>query len=172
MTYHERFMRLALQEATEAASLGEVPVGAIIVYEERIIGRGYNQTETLHDPTAHAEMIAITAAAAELGQWRLEGCRMYVTLEPCPMCAGAIVNARLSALMFGAYDSKAGATGSLYTITTDGRLNHKVETLGGILDNECGAILSEFFLQRRLDQAVAKGGGRGWESGPDIQGGL
>jgi tRNA(adenine34) deaminase len=149
MTYHESHMKLALEEARRALEEGEVPVGAIVLYQGRVIGRGRNQTGTLNDPTAHAEMIAITAAAAALKSWKLDGCSLYVTLEPCPMCAGAIVNARLSQLVFGAFDAKAGAAGTLYTITTDRRLNHRVETLGGVLDQECAAILKEFFAGRR-----------------------
>lgn len=149
MTYHEQFMRLALDEAEAARDEREVPIGAVVVLGERVIGRGHNQIEQLHDPTAHAEMIAITAAAAALGDRRLTGCRMYVTLEPCPMCAGAIVNARLAELYFGAYDPKAGAAGTLYAITNDRRLNHRVATLGGVLDNDCGALLRTFFEARR-----------------------
>jgi len=150
MTYHEHFMRLALAEAGRAYDAGEVPIGAVVVQGERLLARGCNQIETLQDPTAHAEMIAITAAAEALGSRRLEGCRLYVTLEPCPMCAGAIVNARLDALFFGAYDAKAGATGTLYAITGASRLNHQAETLGGILEGECAALLQKFFRERRL----------------------
>lgn len=156
MTYHERFIRIALEEAARAATVGEVPVGAIVVHEEQVIGRGHNQTVMLNDPTAHAEMIAITAAAAHLGSWRLNGCTLYVTLEPCPMCAGAIVNARLEGLVFGAFDMKAGSTGTLYTITEDARLNHQVETLGGILDTECAAVLQEFFRGLRLKASAGR----------------
>ncbi len=149
MTYHEQFMRMALAEAREAFQQGEVPVGAVVVQGERIIGRGYNRTVALHDPTAHAEILAISAAATALGTMRLDGCRLYVTLEPCPMCAGAIVNARIEQLLFGAYDAKAGAAGTLYTITTDPRLNHQTETLGGVLDLESAALLRDFFRTKR-----------------------
>jgi tRNA(adenine34) deaminase len=157
MTYHEQYMRLALAEAGSAFREGEVPIGAVVVLGERVIGRGHNQIERLHDPTAHAEIIAITAAAAALRSWRLEGCRLYVTLEPCPMCAGAIVNARLAQLIFGAYDAKAGAAGTLYTITTDTRLNHQTETLGGVLDAECALLLRQFFQGRRGNQSLVEG---------------
>ncbi|MDB5035052.1 MAG: tRNA-specific adenosine deaminase [Chlorobi bacterium] len=150
-------MRLALAEAERAYEEGEVPVGAVVVKGDRVIGRGYNLTERMADPTAHAEIIAITAAAAALESWRLEGCRMYVTLEPCPMCAGAIVNARLDALLFGAYDARAGAAGTLFTITTDTRLNHQVETLGGVLDDDCAGLLKAFFRTRRGKPSPGEG---------------
>jgi len=142
-------MHEALAEADLAFREQEVPVGAVVVRGEQVIGRGHNQMIRLNDPTAHAEILAITAAAAALGSPRLEGCRLYVTLEPCPMCAGAIVNARLDQLLFGAYDSRAGAAGTLYAITTDRRLNHQVETLGGVLDLRSAALLREFFQARR-----------------------
>jgi tRNA(adenine34) deaminase len=145
MTEDERWMEFALREAEQAHRREEVPIGAVVVHDRRIIGRGYNQTETLQDPTAHAEMIAITAAATSTGSRRLENCTLYVTLEPCVMCSGAIVLARVPRLVFGAYDPKAGACGTLYTITQDARLNHQVETAGGILEERCGAILKEFF---------------------------
>lgn len=145
MTSHERWMELALKEAQLAYKRKEVPVGAIIVCEEKIIGKGYNQTETLQDPTAHAEMIAITAAATHLESWRLDNCTLYVTLEPCAMCAGAVVLARIPQLVFGAYDPKAGACISLYTITNDTRLNHRVNTLGGVLEDKCSSLLKDFF---------------------------
>jgi len=138
-------MESALREAEQARKRKEVPVGAVVVHSGRIIGRGYNQTETLQDPTAHAEMIAITAAAAGLGSRRFEGCTLYVTLEPCPMCAGAIVLARIPRLVFGAFDPKAGACGTLFNIVQDGRLNHRVELVGGISGDRCGHLLSEFF---------------------------
>ncbi|MSR74932.1 MAG: tRNA adenosine(34) deaminase TadA [Planctomycetes bacterium] len=145
----EVWMRKALREAEAAAADGEVPVGAIIVHKGRILGRGRNQRETLHDPTAHAEMIAITAAAGELESWRLLDCTLYVTLEPCAMCAGAIVLARIPRLVFGASDPKAGACGSVLDITRHERLNHRVEPEGGVLGEECGHMLSEFFRKRR-----------------------
>lgn len=146
---HESFMYRALAEAARAEQEGEVPVGAIIVYEDHVIAAAHNQREQLRDPTAHAEMIAITQAAEHLQSWRLTGCRMYVTLEPCPMCAGAILQARIPELVFGAYDPKAGAVTSLYQILDDPRLNHRTAALGGILATECGNLLSQFFAARR-----------------------
>lgn len=149
MTYHERFMRLALEEARAAASIGEVPVGCVIVRGGEVIARAHNRTISAADPTAHAEMLAISRATAFTGRDRLVGCSMYVTLEPCPMCAGAIVLARAEQLLFGAFDERAGAAGTLYSITTDPRLNHRVETHGGILDAECASLLRGFFAERR-----------------------
>jgi len=149
MTDDERFMQAALTEARAAAEDGEVPIGAVVVHGGRIIGRGHNQRERLADPTAHAEMLAISAAAAALGDWRLEGCTLYVTLEPCPMCAGAAVAARIDRLVFGAEDPKAGACGTLYTLTDDPRLNHRVRTIGGVLEGECALLLREFFARQR-----------------------
>jgi tRNA(adenine34) deaminase len=146
---HEYWMEMALREAEISLKRKEVPVGAVIVHEGAVIGKGSNQIEMLQDPTAHAEMIAITAAASHLGNRRLEKCTLYVTLEPCPMCAGAIVLARMPLLVFGAYDPKAGACSSLYTITNDIRLNHRVHTIGGILEAKCGGILKEFFQKQR-----------------------
>jgi len=145
----EQFMQAAIREALAALDEGEVPVGAVVVHQGRIIGRGYNQRESLQDPTAHAEMIALTAAASALGSWRLEDCSMYVTLEPCPMCAGAIVQSRLPRLVFGARDPKAGACVSLFTITQDERLNHYVEVVGDVMARDCAALLKDFFTHRR-----------------------
>ena len=142
-------MRWALKEAEKALSFHEVPVGAVVVREDCIVGRGHNQTESLNDPTAHAEMIAITSAANTLGSWRLEGCCLYVTLEPCAMCAGAIVLARLEQLVFGAFDLKAGACGSLRNIVQDERLNHCVDLVSGVIQTDCAALLQSFFRQLR-----------------------
>ena len=142
-------MRAAIAEARLALDEDEVPIGAVVVHDGRIIGRGHNQRETLNDPTAHAEMIAITAAASQLQSWRLDDCTLYVTLEPCTMCAGAIVLARLPRLVFGARDPKAGACVSLYSIPTDERLNHRVNMEQSILADECGALLQEFFAAQR-----------------------
>jgi tRNA(adenine34) deaminase len=144
-TDHERWMEYALKEAERAYEDEEVPVGAIIVKEGRIIGKGHNQNEQLKDPTAHAEIIAITAAANALQDRRLDGCAMYVTLEPCPMCAGAIVLARIPVLVFGAYDPKAGACSTLYNIVEDRRLNHLVHVVPGVLDERSAALLKGFF---------------------------
>ena len=149
-------MRRALVLAREAAAIGEVPVGAV-VYETasgRVMGEGFNRREVDHDPAAHAELLAIRAAAAALGDWRLNGCTLVVTLEPCAMCAGLIVNARVGRLVYGAEDPKAGATRSLYRLTADPRLNHRVEPVAGVMAEECGAVLRDFFKGRR---AAAKG---------------
>jgi tRNA(adenine34) deaminase len=146
---HEARMRQALDEAAAAQAEDEVPIGAIVVREGRIVGAAHNQREQLRDPTAHAEMIAITQAAQALGSWRLEGCTLYVTLEPCPMCAGAIVLARLARVVYGAADPKAGAVESLYQLLNDSRLNHQVEVVSGVLADDCGAILTQFFAQKR-----------------------
>ena len=142
-------MNLALAQAKEACQLDEVPVGAIIVRDGIVLAAAHNQREQLHDPTAHAEMIAITQAAAAIGSWRLEGCTLYVTLEPCPMCAGAIVQSRLSRVVYGAEDPKAGAVQSLYRLLDDERLNHSAEVVSGVMANECGAILTKFFIEKR-----------------------
>lgn len=139
----------ALKEARAADDADEVPVGAVVVREARIIGRGHNQRQRLADPTAHAEMIALSAAAASLGDWRLTGCTLYVTLEPCAMCAGAMVLARIERLVLGTDDPKAGACGSLYTITCDPRSNHQVAVTRGVLEAECAMILQEFFRRQR-----------------------
>lgn len=145
----EHYMRLALREARAAFEEGEVPVGAVVVHREAVLGRAHNQREKLTDPTAHAEMIALTQAAAALESWRLLETTLYVTLEPCLMCAGALVNGRVARVVFGARDERAGACGSLYQIGLDSRLNHRFEVQGGILEAECAALLSEFFRQRR-----------------------
>ena len=146
---HERFMLQALKEAELARQEDEVPIGAVVTHENVIIGRAHNQRERLQDPTAHAEMIALTQAAAHLGTWRLHGCTMYVTLEPCPMCAGAILQARLPAVVWGAADPKAGAAETLYRLFDDARLNHRVEHIGHVLADDCGRILTEFFRGKR-----------------------
>jgi tRNA(adenine34) deaminase len=145
----EKWMRVALQEASLAFKKKEVPVGAVVVYQDKIIGRGHNQTETLNDPTAHAEILAIGAAANYLNSWRLSEAVLYVTLEPCAMCAGAIVLARMKKLVFGAFDPKAGACGSLYNLVQDGRLNHQVEVIPEVLKEDCSALLQAFFKELR-----------------------
>ncbi|MFH1023542.1 MAG: tRNA adenosine(34) deaminase TadA [Planctomycetota bacterium] len=144
-----RFMQEALKEARRAFRKKEVPVGAIIVHGDRIIARAHNSRETLKDPTAHAEMIAITQAAEALENWRLTGTTLYVTLEPCPMCAGALVQARVERIVFGARDPKAGACGSLYDIARDNRLNHRLAVTDGIEAEACGKLLTDFFLAKR-----------------------
>ena len=145
----EEFMREALAEAALAAARGEVPVGAIAVLEDRIIGRGHNLRETARDPSAHAELIAMRAAAAYLSSWRLVGVTLYVTLEPCPMCAGAIVNARVPRVVYGADDPKAGAVRSLYQLLEDPRLNHRAQVLPGVMSDACAAQLRGFFERVR-----------------------
>jgi tRNA(adenine34) deaminase len=149
----EAWMKKALELAGEAAEIGEVPVGAVIVRDREIISESSNLREKSHNPVAHAEILAIQQAAAKLGAWRLEDCTLYVTLEPCPMCAGAIVNSRIPRLVYGATDPKAGAVNSLYQITQDARLNHQVEVVGGVLAEDCGKILSEFFRNLRQQKS-------------------
>ncbi len=144
-------MRQALQQARQAEASDEVPVGAIIVHAQRVIAAAYNMRETLQDPTAHAEMIALTQAAAALGSWRLEGCTLFVTLEPCPMCAGAIVQARIPTVVYGAADPKAGAARSLFRLLEDARLNHRCRVVPGVLAEPCAAILTEFFRRKRAE---------------------
>ena len=146
---HSDWMKHALRLAENAFSEGEVPVGAIVVKEGRIIGRGYNQRERLNDPTAHAEIIAITAASGTLDDWRLDGCSLYVTKEPCSMCAGAVINSRISELIFGAYDDKKGCCGSLYQLCGDKRLDSRTAVKGGVEEQKCTAILQEFFQSQR-----------------------
>jgi tRNA(adenine34) deaminase len=148
--FHLAHMEMALEEAEAAAREDEVPVGAVIVsFRRGVIGRAHNQRELLHDPTAHAEMIAITQAAQALRSWRLDECALYVTLEPCPMCAGAIVQARLPLVVYGAADPKAGACDTLYRIASDPRLNHRAQVIGGVLADRCGSVLSAFFSKKR-----------------------
>jgi tRNA(adenine34) deaminase len=148
--FHVAHMEMALEEAGIAASEDEVPVGAVIVsFQQGVIGRAHNQRERLCDPTAHAEMIAITQAAQALHSWRLEDCALYVTLEPCPMCAGAIVQARLPMVVYAATDPKAGACDTLFQITSDPRLNHRAQVLGGVLADRCAAVLTDFFSRKR-----------------------
>lgn len=144
-------MRRALAEALAAMAEDEVPIGAVIVREGQVIAAAHNQREQLRDPTAHAEMIAITQAAAAVGDWRLEGCTLYVTLEPCPMCAGAIVLARVPAVVYGASDPKGGAVNTLYQMLDDARLNHRAEVVAGVLADECADLLSRFFEQKRRE---------------------
>jgi tRNA(adenine34) deaminase len=147
---HLLHMEMAIEEARIAASEDEVPVGAVIISAEHgVIARAHNQREQLKDPTAHAEMIAITQAAQALGSWRLENCVLYVTLEPCPMCAGAIVLARVPRVVFGACDRKAGAAGSVLDVLAEPRLNHRPAVEGGVLAAECAALLTDFFAARR-----------------------
>ncbi len=145
----EQFMQQALFEAEAALDTDDVPVGAVVVHEGQIIGRGRNQREALQDPTAHAEMVALTAAASAMGSWRLTGCTLYVTLEPCAMCAGALVLARVDRLVYGADDPKAGACGSVYNIVEEGRLNHIIQVERRVLTLDCAGLLRSFFAAQR-----------------------
>jgi tRNA(adenine34) deaminase len=143
------WMRLALQEAEKGYRLGEVPVGAVIILEGQVIGRGFNQTEKLSDPTAHAEILAITSACAAIGDWRLENAELFCTLEPCSMCAGAAVLARIKRIVFGAADPKFGACGSIFNIPTEPRLNHRIIVEGGVLQNDVAEMMRSFFREVR-----------------------
>ena len=149
----EKYMRLAIEQAQIAQEKGDVPIGSVIVYRNQIIGKAYNQREQLKDPTAHAEIIALTQAAAFLESWRLHDCTIYVTLEPCPMCAGALVLERLDRLVYGCDDPKAGACGSLFNIVQDERLNHRLEITHRVLADECSKLLQDFFQKRRSENA-------------------
>jgi tRNA(adenine34) deaminase len=151
-----RMMERALELAARAASAGEVPVGAVVYRDGEIVGEAANARERDADPTAHAEIVAIRAAAAALGTWRLDGCSLAVTLEPCPMCAGALVNARIARVVFGARDPKAGACGTLMDICRDARLKHRLDVVEGVLADRCAALLTAFFAARRDAQSAAR----------------
>jgi tRNA(adenine34) deaminase len=162
---HAFHMELALEEAQRAAAEGEVPVGSVIVsLDEGVIASAHNQRERLADPTAHAEMIAMTQAAQALGSWRLHRCVLYVTLEPCPMCAGAVIQARLPMVVYGCADPKAGACETLYRLLSDPRLNHRAEVVGGVLADRCAAVLGDFFAARRRERQGMRPG-RGPQGG-------
>lgn len=148
------FMRAALQLAREAAAADEVPVGALVVVDGQIVGRGFNQPILRHDPTAHAEIMALRDAASRLGNYRLPGSTLYVTLEPCVMCSGAIMHARVQRVVFGAHDPKTGAAGSVIDLYGEDRLNHHAQIEGGVLADECGALLSNFFAARRAKTLI------------------
>jgi tRNA(adenine34) deaminase len=154
MSIDDDYMKIALEEAQKALEKDEVPVGAVVVASGRIIGRAHNMPITGHDPSAHAEMLALRQAAEALGNYRLTGAELYVTLEPCLMCAGAIIQARVARVVFGALDPKYGAVASLYQVLTDKRLNHQVAVTGGILKDECGEIISRFFREKRVTSAA------------------
>ena len=149
MERHEHYMRLAIEEAKKAALIGEVPIGCVIVKGDEVIASGYNHRETNHQATAHAELLAIEEACEKLANWRLEGCELYVTLEPCVMCAGAIVAARIGRVVFGAWDARVGASGSLYDLTRDARLGAPAEVISGVLEQECSSQLRAFFESKR-----------------------
>ena len=148
--HHQKFMARAFILAEQAFDEGEVPVGAIVVHKGQIIGKGYNQVERLNDPTAHAEMLAISAACETISEKYLSGCTLYVTLEPCPMCAGASVWSKMGAIVFGASDAKAGACGSLFNISSNEKLNHRIDVIQGVMEAECEFLLKEFFREKRL----------------------
>jgi tRNA(adenine34) deaminase len=148
--HDQRFMRLALEEASRATTVGEVPIAAVLVQNSDVLASAHNLRESLQDPTAHAEMIVIRMAAEQLRSWRLTDTTLYVTLEPCPMCAGAIVQSRITRLVFGAWDPKAGACGSLFDIPADRRLNHRVDIVGGVLEQESRSLLQNFFRPKRI----------------------
>ena len=152
----EKFMREAIKQAKKAAAIGEAPIGAVIVRDGKIIARGYNKRETKKNALLHAEIIAINKACKALGGWRLPGCDMYVTLEPCPMCAGAIINARIENVYFGAYDKKAGCGGSVTNLFESGMFNHDVNVTGGIEEEECASLLSSFFKELRAMKKKTK----------------
>ena len=164
MNQDEKYMRAALAEARQAELLGEVPIGAVVVYRGQIVGRGHNMREKFQDATYHAEMLAIMEACQTLGSWRLEDCDLYVTLEPCIMCSGAIINARVKRVIYAAPDPKAGAVASLYHLLNDARLNHQVEVVAGVLAEEGGELLRQFsggfagksWLSRRLNKIIEK----------------
>lgn len=151
-----RYMQLALEQAQRAWDLGEVPVGAVVVKDGAVIALGYNQPIGRHDPTAHAEVMALRAAAEKLGNYRLPGCELYVTLEPCVMCSGAMLHARLARVVYGAGDPKTGACGSVLNLFEQAALNHQTAIVGGVLADECGAFLKRFFAERRHAQAQAR----------------
>lgn len=151
MKKHQQYMQKAFLLAEQAYEEKEIPVGAIIVKQDRIIGKGYNQTERLKDATAHAEMLAISAACSTLDNKYLEGCTLYVTLEPCPMCAGALVWSKIDRIVFGATDSKSGACGSLFNLAANNKLNHQVEIIQGIMEQDCEWLLKQFFQEQRSD---------------------
>lgn len=152
MANDENFMRAALELARQAEKAGEVPVGAVVVREGEIVGRGYNAPISRHDPSAHAEMVALRAAAQHVGNYRLVDCELYVTLEPCLMCVGAMFHARIARVVYGASDPKTGAAGSVLNLFAETRLNHHAEVEGGVLADECGKVLSQFFAARRALQ--------------------
>lgn len=156
MERKEHYMRLAIEEAKKAEAIGEVPIGCVIVKDDEVISTGYNHRETDQQATAHAELIAIEEACRKLGNWRLEGCELYVTLEPCPMCAGAIMLSRIEHVIFGAVDPKGGCCGTLMNLVQDDRFNHVSQLTSGILEKECGEMLTTFFRELRVKKKARK----------------
>lgn len=152
----KEYMALALAEAAKAAAIGEIPIGAIIVHEGQVIARGHNMREQWHDATAHAEIIVIKEACEKLQRWRLSGCTLYVTVEPCPMCSGAIVNSRLERVVYGCPDVKAGGAESIFNIINNPNLNHCAQVVSGVLDEECAQIMKDFFKGRRAENKKRK----------------
>ncbi|MDY4919887.1 MAG: tRNA adenosine(34) deaminase TadA [Phascolarctobacterium sp.] len=148
---HEEYMQLALEEARKAAALGEIPIGAVLVHEGEVVARAHNMRETWQDGTAHAEVIVIQEACKKLGRWRLSGCSLYVTVEPCPMCSGAIVNSRIDTVVYGCPDVKAGGAESIFNIITNPNLNHTATVISGICELECAQVMKEFFKRRRAE---------------------
>ncbi len=156
LTKDEKWMREAIRQAQKARKLGEVPIGCVITYEDRIIARGYNRRNTDQNPLSHAELIAIKKASKKIGDWRLEGCTMYVTLEPCPMCSGAIVQARMDKVVMACRNPKAGCCGSILNLLQQERFNHQVELEEGVMEDECSAMLSDFFRDLRRKKRQEK----------------
>ena len=157
MTEQEKYMRQALRQAMKAYALGEVPIGCVIVYDGKVIGRGYNRRNTDKNTLAHAEITAINKASKKIGDWRLEGCTLYVTLEPCPMCSGAIIGARLARLVYGAKDQKAGAAESVFKLFDEKRVNHHTDVTAGVLEEDCLRILQSFFVELRKSRGKSNG---------------
>ena len=146
---HEKWMKMAFREAEKAFEQDEIPIGSVVVQNGQIIGRGYNQCESLNDPTAHAEIIAITSATNTIKNWRLNDCSLYVTKEPCPMCAGALINSRIDQVIFGMYDEQEGCCGSLYQLCRDPRFKHQLTVKGGVMEDPCTIMVQEFFKKQR-----------------------
>lgn len=156
MTSHEKYMQLALAEARKAADIGEIPIGAVLVCGEKIIAAAHNMRESWQDGTAHAEIIVIQEACKKLGRWRLSGCTLYVTVEPCPMCSGAIVNSRIDTVVYGCPDVKAGGAESIFNIITNPNLNHCAEVISGVCEEECAQVMKNFFQRRRKENKAKK----------------
>lgn len=156
MKTHEEYMELALEEARKAAALGEIPIGAVLVHEGEIIARAHNMRETWQDGTAHAEIIVIQEGCKKLGRWRLSGCSLYVTVEPCPMCSGAIVNSRIDTVVYGCPDVKAGGAESIFNIITNPNLNHTATVISGVCEEACAQVMKDFFKRRRAENKAKK----------------
>lgn len=153
---HEFYMQLALKEARKAAELGEIPIGAVLVFNDEVIASAHNMREIWQDSTAHAEVIVIREGCKKLGRWRLTGCSLYVTVEPCPMCSGAILNSRLENVVYGCHDIKAGGVESIFNIITNPNLNHRANVISGVCENECAQVMKDFFKRRRQENKMRK----------------